>query len=63
MKSNKKRQTIKIHFRYNKRKKKIYDTAVSPKPSTLHRAKLVFDHQIIKIIVCNLLYEHARVNS
>lgn len=36
MKVNKKRQTIEMHFRYNK----IYDTAVSPKPSTRHGAKV-----------------------
>ena len=36
MKANKKRQTIEMHFRYNK----IYDTAVSPKPSTRHSAKV-----------------------
>lgn len=40
MKVNKKRQTIEMHFRYNKRKKKIYDTAVSPKPSTRYGAKV-----------------------
>ena len=36
MKANKKRQTIEMHFRYNK----IYDTAVSPKPSTRHGTKV-----------------------
>lgn len=36
MKVNKKRQTIEMHFRYNK----IYDTAASPKPSTRHGAKV-----------------------
>ena len=36
MKVNKKRQTIEMHFRYNK----IYDTAVSPKPSTRYGAKV-----------------------
>ena len=40
MKANKQSQTIEMHFRYNKRKKKIYDTAVSPKPSTRYGAKV-----------------------